>query len=149
ATLPISLIVLGSMLTANPMSWTMQRWGRRAGFWLGSAGGALGAAIGALGLHQASFGLFLLGSLLTGVYMSAQGFYRFAAADTASDAFRPRAISYVMAGGLVSAIVGPQMVKLTDDASAVPFLGTYLLVIAVNVIGALLFLALDIPTPPV
>jgi hypothetical protein len=52
--------------------------------------------------------------------MSAQGFYRFAAADTASDAFRPKAISYVMAGGLVSAVIGPQLVKVTADAMVVP-----------------------------
>jgi hypothetical protein len=124
ATLPISMIVLGSMLTANPLSWAMQRWGRRAGFAIGSAGGTAGAAIGALGLYQGSFALFLAGSLLTGVYMSAQGFYRFAAADTASESFRPKAISYVMAGGLVSAFVGPQVVKVSSDALAVPYLGT-------------------------
>jgi MFS family permease len=149
ATLPISLIVLGSMLSATPLSALMQRHGRRAGFVVGAAGGTLGAAIGAWGLMTASFGLFLAGSLLTGIYMSAQGFYRFAAADTASDAFRPKAISYVMAGGLVSAIIGPQLVKVTADAMVVPFLGTYLAVIAVNLVGVLLFLGLDIPKPPV
>ena len=149
ATLPISLIVLGSMLTATPLSALMQRYGRRAGFVVGAAGGAAGAAIGAWGLATASFPLFLIGSLLTGIYMSAQGFYRFAAADTASAAFRPKAISYVMAGGLVSAIIGPQLVKVTADAMVVPFLGTYLAVIAVNAVGVLLFLGLDIPKPPV
>ena len=149
ATLPISLIVLGSMLSATPLSWAMQRWGRRAGFVIGTAGGALGAAIGAYGLYLGSFSVYLLGSLFTGIYMSAQGFYRFAAADTASDAFRPRAISYVLAGGLVSAVIGPQLVKLTAEAMVIPFLGTYLAVIGVNVVGVLLFLFLDIPKPPV
>jgi MFS family permease len=148
ATLPISLIVLGTMLSATPMSSFMQRYGRRAGFFLGSLGGALGAMIGAWGLMTASFGLFLLGSLLTGIYMSAQGFFRFAAADTASDEFRPKAISYVMAGGLASAIIGPQLVKVTSDALVVPFLGTYLAVIAMNLLGGLLFLLIDIPKPP-
>jgi hypothetical protein len=148
ATLPISLIVAGSMLTARPMSAVMQRWGRRSGFVLGSAGGAAGAAVGALGLYQASFPLFLLGSLLTGVYMSAQGFYRFAATDTASEAFRPKAISYVMAGGLISAIIGPQLTKVTADAMAVPFMGTYLTVIVLNLLGWVLFAWLDIPRPP-
>ena len=138
ATLPISMIVLGSMCAATPVSAFMQRFGRRAGFALGTTGGALGGAIGALGLYTASFPLFLLGSLLTGIYMSAQGFYRFAAADTASDAYRPKAISYVMAGGLASAIIGPQLVKLTADAFVVPFLGTYAAVIAINLVGALL-----------
>lgn len=147
ATLPISMIVLGSMITANPMSALMQKYGRRAGFWLGSAGGASGAAIGAYGLYLGSFAVFLIGSLLTGIYMSAQGFYRFAAADSADSDFRPKAISYVMAGGLVSAVIGPQLVKVTSDAMVVPFLGSYLAVIAINILGSFLFLALDLPDP--
>lgn len=147
ATLPISMIVLGSMLSATPISGIMQKFGRRVGFLIGVTGGMLGAAIGSYGLYVASFPIFLLGSLFTGVYMSAQGFYRFAAADTASDAFRPKAISYVMAGGLVSAIIGPQIVKATSDAFVVPFMGTYLAVIALNLFGALIFLGLDIPRP--
>ncbi len=147
ATLPISLIVLGSMLSATPVSALMQRHGRRAGFVLGAGAGALGGAIGAYGLYVASFPIFLLGSFVTGTYMSAQGFYRFAAADTASAEFRPKAISYVMAGGLASAIIGPQLVKLTADAYVIPFLGTYGAVIVVNLVGALLFFFLDIPKP--
>ena len=148
ATLPISLIVLGSMLTATPLSHVMQTWGRRAGFFVGALGGISGGIVGAIGLYYASFPLFLLGSLLTGVYMSAHGFYRFAAADTASESFRPKAISYVMAGGLVSAVIGPQIVKLTSDAFVIPFLGTYAAVVGVNLLGVFLFLFLDIPTPP-
>jgi len=148
ATLPISLIVFGSMTTAPWLSALMQRKGRRAGFLIGAFGGALGAVIGGVGLATSSFPLFLLGSYLTGIYMSAQGFYRFAAADTASDAFRPKAISYVMAGGLISALVGPQLVKVTTDLFVVPFLGTYLAVVAINAIGMIVFFLLDIPAPP-
>ena len=147
ATLPISLIVLGSMMAATPVSAIMQKWGRRAGFMLGATAGATGGAIGAYGLYLASFPVFLLGSLITGIYMSAHGFYRFAAADTASEAFRPKAISYVMAGGLLSAVIGPQLVKVTSQAMVIPFLGTYLAVIGVNVVGSLLFLLLNIPKP--
>ncbi|MGL6210809.1 MAG: MFS transporter, partial [Paracoccaceae bacterium] len=148
ATLPITCIVIGSMLTATPISAFMARHGRRAGFVVGAAGGALGAAVGAYGLYTHSFTLFLIGSLLTGIYMSAQGFYRFAAADTASDAFRPKAISWVMAGGLLSAVIGPQLVKVTDESLVVPFLGSYLAVILLNVVGVFLFFGLKIPTPP-
>lgn len=148
ATLPISLIVLGSMLSATPVSAIMQRYGRRAGFFIGAGAGALGGAVGAYGLYLGSFPIFLLGSFITGTYMSAQGFYRFAAADTASEAYRPKAISYVMAGGLASAIIGPQLVKLTADAYVVPFVGTYAAVIVLNLVGATLFLFLDIPKPP-
>ena len=147
ATLPISLIVLGSMLAANPLSMIMQRYGRRVGFFVGAVGGALGGAVGAYGLYLHSFEVFLIGSLLTGIYMSAQGFYRFAAADTASEAFRPKAISYVMAGGLASALIGPQLVKVTAQSMVVPFMGTYLAIIVINVLGSALFLALNIPKP--
>lgn len=148
ATLPISLIVLGSMCSATPISAIMQRWGRRVGFFVGAAGGAAGGALGAYGLYLSSFPIFLAGSFLTGVYMSAHGFYRFAASDTASEAFRPKAISYVMAGGLLAALVGPQLVKLTSQSYVIPFLGTYFAVIALNIIGSAVFLFLDIPKPP-
>jgi MFS family permease len=148
ATLPITLIVGGSMIWATPMSAIMQRWGRRAGFWLGASAGATGAAISAYALTQSSFTLFLLGSFVTGIYMSAQGFYRFAAADAASDQFRPKAISYVLAGGLAAAVIGPQLVKLTVDSMIVTFLGSYIAVIVLNILGSSLFLFLDIPRPP-
>ena len=147
ATLPISLIVLGSMLSANPLSLIMQKYGRRAGFLLGTLGGASGGIIGCIGLYLSDFSIFLIGSFLSGIYMSAQGFYRFAATDTASKGFKPKAISYVMAGGLISAIIGPQLVKLTSSSLIIPFLGTYLSVILLNLIGALLFLYLKIPLP--
>jgi MFS family permease len=148
ATLPISMIVIASMLSATPISAIMQRYGRKVGFFIGTTGGAIGGAVGAYGLYTTSFPLFLIGSFLTGIYMSAQGFYRFAAADTASDGFRPKAISYVLAGGLLSAIIGPQLVKVTAEAMVVPFLGTYITVIGLNVTGSVLFLFLNIPKQP-
>ncbi len=147
ATLPISMIVLASMLSATPMSAIMQRFGRRVGFYVGATGGALGALVGAWGLYANSFTIFMIGSLLTGIYMSAQGFYRFAAADTTTGDLQAKAISYVMAGGLASAIIGPQLVKVTSGAMVVPFLGTYLAVVAINLLSVPLFAFLDIPKP--
>jgi MFS family permease len=123
----------------------MQRHGRRFGFVIGATAGAVGALVAAYGLYVGSFGILLAGSLITGIYMSAQGFYRFAATDTASEAFSPKAISYVMAGGLISAIIGPQLNKLVQDAFVVPFLGTYLAVAALNIFGMMLFFWLDLP----
>ena len=147
ATIPISLIVFGSMTTAPWLSALMQRYGRRLGFVVGTMGGAAGAGVSAWGLWIDSFALFLIGSYLTGIYMSAQGFYRFAATDTASEAFRPKAISYVMAGGLLSALVGPQLVKLSVDATVIPFVGSYAFVVVINLVGAWLFAFLDVPKP--
>ncbi|MEO0939713.1 MAG: MFS transporter [Pseudomonadota bacterium] len=151
ATLPISLIVFGSMTTAPWLSSAMQRFGRRTGFYIGAAGGLIGSAVSAYALTIDSFWVFLLGSYLTGIYMSSQGFFRFAATDTASDAFKPKAISYVMAGGLISAFIGPQIVGAmtanNPDASAMRFFDIYLVAMALNVGGMLLFLFLDIPRP--
>ncbi|MBN2741854.1 MAG: MFS transporter [Rhodobacteraceae bacterium] len=147
ATLPLSLIVLGSVLSAQPMSEFMAAYGRRAGFILANAAGAAGAAVAAYALYIGSFPVFMMGSFLTGIYMSAQGFYRFAATDTATPEFQPKAISYVMAGGLVAAIIGPQLVKVTSQAMLVPFMATYLVIIAINALGPFLFAFLDIPAP--
>ncbi len=155
ATLPISCIVFGSMTTAPWMSPLMQRKGRKFGFFVGAISGAAGAAIAAYGLHSGSFGLLLLGSYFTGIYMSAHGFYRFVAADTASEAYRPKAISYIMAGGLLAAVFGPQLNKLVFDLTYLPvfggvfltnpFIGSYLAIIAMNLVGMFLFLLLDLP----
>ncbi|MEM9872355.1 MAG: MFS transporter [Pseudomonadota bacterium] len=151
-TLPISLIVFGSMTTAPWLSPLMQRAGRRTGFLVGATGGLVGSAISAYALTIDNFWVFLVGSYFTGIYMSSQGFFRFAATDTASDAFKPKAISYVMAGGLISALIGPQIVGYmtvnNPDATAMRYFNIYLVAMGLNVLGMLLFFLLDIPKPP-
>ncbi|RLL65405.1 MFS transporter [Paenirhodobacter hankyongi] len=147
STLPLSMIVLGSVLSAQPMSEFMAAKGRRAGFILSTVAGGIGAAIAAYALYIGSFALFMAGSALTGVYMSAQGFYRFAATDGASPEFQPKAISYVMAGGLAAAIIGPFLAQYTEQAMVVPFMATYLAIIVINLLGPVLFAFLDIPAP--
>ena len=152
ATLPISLIVFGSMTTAPWLSPLMQRFGRKSGFYVGALGGLIGAAVSAYALTLSNFWIFLAGSYLTGIYMSSQGFFRFAAADTASDAFKPKAISYVMAGGLISAVIGPQLVGYlsshTADATVMRFFPVYMAAIGMNLLGMVFFLFLRIPKPP-
>ncbi len=147
ATLPITMTVMGSMFTAPVLAGIMQKYGRRVGFFIGTAGGAGGASISAYALWTGSFWLFCFGGFLVGIYMSAQAFYRFAATDTASPEFTPKAISWVMAGGLVAAVLGPQLVKLTNDMFSVPFIGAYFAMIALNGVGVFLFFFLDIPKP--
>lgn len=153
ATLPISLIVFGSMTTAPWLSNVMQRFGRRVGFTIGALGGLCGALVCAYALTIANFWLFLVGSYLTGIYMSAQGFYRFAAADTASETFRPKAISYVMAGGLLSAIIGPQLATYLSEGSGIAnherYVPVYYAIAALNVIGLGIIWQIKIPKPVV
>ncbi|MEL7465907.1 MAG: MFS transporter [Pseudomonadota bacterium] len=149
ATLPISATVFCSMLSAPIIAMLMGRYGRTFGFMLGSIGGAIGAALCAWALLQGSFPLLLVGSAFVGVYMAAQGQYRFAAADTASASFRPKAISYVMAGGLAAAVIGPQIIVpfFRDALAPAPFAGAYLAVVVLNLIAAPILLLLRIPRP--
>lgn len=148
ATLPISLIMLTAMFGAPLASHIMGRFGRRVGFLIGAAGGGIGGALAATALMIGRFDLLLLGAGLTGLYYSFHGFYRFAAADTASPAFRPKAISWVLAGGLVGAILGSEVVKVSSELlSPIPFAGAYLVVVLLNITGAIGIAFLDIPPP--
>jgi MFS family permease len=149
ATLPISATVFGSMCTAPVISAIMGRWGRRTGFLLGALAGATGAALAAYAIDAKDFQLFTFASFVIGIYMSAHGFYRFAAADSASPEFRPKAISWVMAGGLAAALIGPELVKQFKDwMEPVPYAGGYKILIFVNLIGMIPLLFLDLPRPP-
>ena len=146
ATLPMSLSIVGTALTTYPISMMMRRLGRRTGFVLCALAGAAGAAIGAYGIFQRSFTLFLIGCLVSGIYQASASYYRFAAADTASPAFRPKAISWVMTGGIVAALVGTFMVMATTNLFApVTFAGTWVVMSALALAGAGMLLFIDIP----
>lgn len=148
ATLPISVTVLVSMFASPMASLLMGRIGRRAGFLLGALAGAGGGAISAWALIHGSFTILLAGSACLGVYQSFQGFFRFAAADTASEGFKPKAISLVLAGGLASALIGPEVVHLTADLmNPVPFAGAYIAIVVINIAGAAGLALLNIPLP--
>jgi len=148
ATLPISIVVLVSMFTAPFASLFMGKVGRRAGFVLGALSGSLGAYLAMRALAAESFALFLGGSALFGISQSFHGFYRFAAADAAADEFKPKAISLVLAGGLISALLGPELVRRFSGAlDPIPFAGAYVAIIVVTLLGAAALLLLDIPLP--
>lgn len=126
ATAPITAFVLGTFLTAMPASLLQQRIGRRAGFMVGASIGATGGFISAAAILLGSFPLFLLGTFLSGSYMATQNLYRFAAADGASAGLKPKVIAWVLAGGLVGAVVGPQLVIHTKAAlTHVLFVGPF------------------------
>ncbi|MGP9821758.1 MFS transporter [Salinarimonas sp. NSM] len=127
ATLPVSLLNLGLALGTIPAALVMRRFGRRAGYVLGATIGVLAGTIASVGIAREAFLLFCLGTFVAGFYGAYVQSYRYAAADSASPAFKARAISWVMAGGLVAGIVGPQVVILTRDAiPQAPFAGAFL-----------------------
>jgi MFS family permease len=145
ATLPVAITLVGTAITLIPASWLMQRFGRRAGFLAGASLGCLAGLIAAAAVHRHSFMLFLLAALLVGGYSGFAQYYRFAAADVASDAFRGRAISWVVSGGVVAALAGPAIVRLTGDLAAPPFLATYLALVPLGVLALFFIMRLSVP----
>ena len=148
ATLPVTGWVVGGALSTLPMSLLMKRIGRRAGFSVGAVVGMLWAAICSIALATADFLLFCLGAAVFGVYNAVAQYYRFAAADAVSAEFKPKAISLVLAGGLVGGIVGPEVSKHTVDLLATRYLGAYLALIGFLVLVVGVVQLLDIPSPP-
>ncbi len=141
ATLPIALMMVGTVVSTLPASLFMKSVGRRLGFITGAAlGGVGGGLLSFAAIAAGSFWLFCAGNLLLGLYQGFAMYYRFAAADVASPAFRSRAISLVMAGGVVAAFLGPWNSSATLDwVAGVPSGGPYLViaVLAVAAIGLL------------
>ena len=147
ATLPATTYVLGTWLCAYPASLLMQRIGRRHGFLLGGCLGLLGSLVATTAMAVASFPLLCLGTFLLGMYNAFGQFYRFAAADAAPADFKAKAISLVLAGGLVGGIVGPQVSKLTIDLVEPRFLASYASLFAFSLAAMAIIAFLSIPAP--
>jgi len=127
ATLPVSLINLGLASGTIPAAMMMRRLGRRNAYVLAGLIGVIAGSLAATGIATASFALFCLGTFIGGFWGSYTQSYRFAATDTASEAFKPKAISWVMVGGLAAGIIGPQTVIWTRDLiGSAPFAGAFL-----------------------
>ncbi|AYR19606.1 MFS transporter [Alcaligenes faecalis] len=115
ATLPVGIFNLGLAIGILPAAFLMRRLGRQGGYIIGALLGMGAGLLAAAGIYNLSFVLFCVGTLLAGLYASYVQSYRFAAADDASDTFRPKAISWVMAGGLLGAIIATQTIIHTQD----------------------------------
>lgn len=127
ATVPVSLMQLGLATGVIPAAMLMRKLGRRSGYLIGALTGAVAASIAAAGAGTQLFWLFCIGTFMCGLYGSFVQSYRFAAADTASESFKPRAISWVMFGGLAAGVIGPQSVYWTRDLTpAAPFAASFL-----------------------
>jgi MFS family permease len=148
ATLPLAIQMAGVMVSTVPASLLMGRIGRRAGFSLGAVFGIAGSGLSAWAISSGSFTLFCLASLLVGTFVAHIHYYRFAAADTASEAFRSRAISLVLAGGLIAAFVGPQLAKWSRDLfPEALYAGAYLCVAALAGLSLVVLQFIEIPRP--
>ena len=149
-TLPIAMQFVGLMLATIPASLIMQRIGRRNGFYLGNSVGIIGALISALALVYQTFPLFCFGTLLLGVGIGFGTLYRFAAVEACPPEEKNRAISLVMLGGVLAAVVGPALaVESRYWVSDQMFVGSFLGLVGLYVLALLLLTGVKIPKPQV
>jgi MFS family permease len=147
ATAPIAAMFLGTALTTVPASLWMARVGRRTGFVTGALLGVASGLLAALGIWLGSLAVLSLGTFLVGVYQAFAQFYRFAAGEVAEPAFRPRAISLVLAGGIVAALLGPLIGRWGGPLLQPAYVGSFLLMAVVSLLAAGLLTGLRIPAP--
>lgn len=145
ATVPLALQYLATMLMLLPIARLMERFGRPAVFCGGAATGAVGLALAALGLYFDSFSLFAVAGILIGSFNAVGQYYRFAAAEAVTPQSRSMAISLTLSGGLLAALAGPALAKLTKDTLDPPFLASFIVLIVVAVLGVLFATALKLP----
>jgi MFS family permease len=149
ATVPYALQMLGTMCASIPAGIIFARLGRRVGFMLGAGASLLGTGLFIVGLLRADFLIFCLGALPMGVGFGIGQHYRFAASEVAAPSARPKAIALVMAGGVLSAILGPELVKHSKEMiSPVLFLGTYVLLALLPLASMVLISLIRLPPPP-
>ena len=144
-TAPATAYIVGGGLATLPVSLFMKRRGRRAGFILGCCFGMAGAALAATAMALHNFWLLALAALVSGVYTGSGGFYRFAAADTVTADFRSKAISLVLAGGIVGGIFGPESSKLTRGLLETAYLGSFLSLIVLALSAILILRRIELP----
>jgi MFS family permease len=149
-TLPISVMVLGMWIGTIPVGMLAKAFGRRFALQTGSAFGVLSGLVSYMAVMRGSSLILLLGTFCGGLYAAAHQSYRFAAADTASERFRPKAVSWVFAGGVFAAIIGSQLVIFTKDIIPTHlFAATFLGQSACALLAAGVLLLLRIPRPRV
>lgn len=139
ATAPITGFNLGVALGAIPAAWVIRQAGQRNGFMLGTVVTALGGLTATLALFQGNFWLFAVALLVIGLGGAFVQQFRFAAADNAPPAFKAQAISFVLAGGIITAILGPQIVIFTRELFApVMFAGSFASILILAAVGAVI-----------
>ena len=150
ATLPVACMFTGTLIATFPASMLMKRIGRRAGFYVGLIIGLIGAIIVTTGVIDGGFFYFCMGSFLIGVVNAFGQYYRFAASDVATSEYRSRAISWVLAGGIVAAFIGPGIAIWTwDMVATVPYAGSYSMLVGLYAISMLFLFFARLPMPTI
>jgi len=146
ASLPFTLQLVATMFTSIPAAMLMAKIGRKSTFMLGTVIAMLGAAICAYAVTEHNFLYFVIGSVLIGIFSGFANFYRFTAADSVDIDHKSRAISYVLAGGVLAAIIGPNLANHTRDIiTNAAFAGSYASIIILYILSFILLSFLDLP----
>ena len=148
ATLPVMGYVVGGALSTGLVAKSQAKWGRRVSFQLGLLIGLLSAILCAYAAHTHNFALLVVATLVAGYYSANGQLYRFAAAELAEASFREKAVSLVMAGGLIGAIVGPNLASKSKGWFETPFMGAYVALTVVAVLGMVLMHFVKFPPVP-
>ncbi|WP_418648598.1 MFS transporter [Thauera butanivorans] len=148
ATLPVMGYVVGGAMSTGLVARSQQRWGRKTSFQLGLLVALLTALLCALALYLRSFWLLVAGTVIAGYYSANGQLYRFAAAELAPPSFREKAVSLVLAGGLIGAVIGPNLANHTREAMAAPFLGSYLALSVVALVSMAVMAGIRFPPEP-
>ena len=149
ATLPVMGYVVGGALSTSLVALTQRRFGRKTSFQLGLAVGFASALLCCYAAYSRNFWLLVAATVVAGYYNANAQLYRFAAAELAAPAFREKAISLVMAGGLIGAVAGPNLASATRSLTATPFAGAYLALAAVALLAMALLSFIEFPSTPV
>ncbi|NDH50626.1 MAG: MFS transporter [Betaproteobacteria bacterium] len=145
ATLPVMGYVVGGALSTTLVARTQSAWGRKVSFQIGLAVGFASTLLCAWAVTDKNFWLLVCATVIAGYYSANGQLYRFAAAELAAPAFRDKAISLVLAGGLIGAIAGPNLATHTRNLFPVPFAGAYLALALIALVSMLLMAGLAFP----
>ncbi len=148
ATLPVMGYVVGGALATGLVAASQRRWGRKVSFQLGLLVALMSVLVCALALVVGNFWLLVAGTVVAGYYSANGQLYRFAAGELAEPAFREKAVSRVLAGGLVGAVLGPNLANHTRNLLSVPFLGAYLTLAGVALLSMGVMATIRFPQGP-
>ena len=149
ATLPVMGYVVGGALSTGLVAKTQMRFGRRTSFQIGLLVAFLSAFLCAYAAMNRNFWLLCAATVVAGYYNANAGLYRFAAAELAKPEWREKAVSLVMAGGLIGAVLGPNLAAQTRTLTSVPFAGAYLSLAVVALVAIVLMSFMQFAPPPV
>ncbi len=148
ATLPVMGYVVGGALSTGLVARSQSRWGRQASFQIGLLVALGSALLCAYAAWSRNFWLLITATVIAGYYSANGQLYRFAAAELVVATYREKAVSLVLAGGLIGAIAGPNLAMYTRDLLSVPFAGAYLALAVVALLGLLLMAFVTFPPVP-